>query len=96
MFKNDSLHDLHFTITQSQHRAFHRFEQAKFAYGGSVLGLSQFTLLPQMPLKMISKLKSILNQLEIIISLHKSKSVTFSVYMWPLQNKTRFKFLNWR
>ncbi len=27
------------------YRAFHRFGQAKFAYGGLVLGLSQFSLL---------------------------------------------------
>jgi len=26
--------------------AFHEFGQAKFAYGGLILGLSQFTLLP--------------------------------------------------
>jgi len=37
--------------------AFHRFGQAKFAYGGSVLGSSQFTLLLQLPLKMTLDLK---------------------------------------
>jgi len=33
------------------YKGFHRFGQAKFAYGGSVLGSGQFTLLPQQPLK---------------------------------------------
>jgi len=32
-------------------RAFHGFGQAKFADGGSILGSSQFTQLPQLPLK---------------------------------------------
>jgi hypothetical protein len=36
---------------------FHGFGQAKFLDGGSVLGSSQFTLLPQMPLKMMLALK---------------------------------------
>jgi len=31
-------------------RLFHGFGQAKFAYGGLVLGLSQFSILPQLPL----------------------------------------------
>jgi len=39
------------------YRAFHGFGQAKFAYGGSILGLSQFTLLPQLPLKIMLQLK---------------------------------------
>jgi len=33
------------------YRAFHRFGQAKVIDGGSVLGLSQFSILPQLPLK---------------------------------------------
>jgi len=41
------------------YRAFHGFGQAKFAYGGSILGLSQFTLLPQLPLKMMLILKEV-------------------------------------
>jgi len=36
---------------------FHRFKQAKFAYSGSILGSSQFTLLPQLPLKTMLILK---------------------------------------
>ena len=35
------------------YRAFDRFVQAKFAYGGPVLGLSQFSILPQLPQKMM-------------------------------------------
>jgi hypothetical protein len=39
------------------YRAFHRFGQAKFAFGGSILGSSQFTPLPQLPLKTMLGLK---------------------------------------
>jgi len=39
------------------YRAFHRFGQAKFAYGGSILGSSQFTLLSKLPLKTMLNLK---------------------------------------
>jgi len=38
-------------------RAFHRFGQAKFPDGGSVLGSSQFSILSQLPLKTILGLK---------------------------------------
>jgi hypothetical protein len=41
---------------------FHRFGPAKFAYGGSILGLSQFTLLPQLPLKKYAQFQSGQNQ----------------------------------
>jgi len=34
------------------YRAFYGFGQAKNDYGGSILRLSQFTLLPELPLKM--------------------------------------------
>ncbi len=40
-----------------RHRAFHRFRQAKFPDGVLVLGSSQFTPLPQLPLKMMLSLK---------------------------------------
>jgi len=33
------------------YREFHRFGQAKFPGGGLVLGLSQFSILPQLPQK---------------------------------------------
>ncbi len=42
---------------------------AKFAYGGSILGSSHFTLLSQMPLKMMLDLKVVKIDLKIIISL---------------------------
>ncbi len=35
------------------HRAFRRFGQAKFPDGGSVLGSSQFSILPQLPPKIL-------------------------------------------
>ncbi len=38
-------------------REFHSLEQAKFAHGGSILGSSQFKLLPQLPLKMTLNFK---------------------------------------
>jgi len=39
------------------YRAFHGFGQAKFVYSGSILDSSQFTILPQLPLKMMLNLK---------------------------------------
>jgi hypothetical protein len=36
---------------------FHGFGQAKFAYGGSILGSSQLTVLPQLTSKMMLSLK---------------------------------------
>jgi len=39
------------------YRAFHRFGQAKFPYGGLVLGSSQISLLPKLPQKMTVSLK---------------------------------------
>jgi hypothetical protein len=38
-------------------KAFHRFGQAKFPYGGLVLGSSQFSLLLQLPQKMTLNIK---------------------------------------
>ena len=61
------------------YRAFHRFGQAEIAYGGLVLGLSQFSILPQLPLKMTLASKVVKIDLKIIISRCKSKSVTHSV-----------------
>jgi len=39
------------------YRVFHGFGQAKIAYGGSILGSSQFALLPQLPPKIMLGLK---------------------------------------
>jgi len=49
---------------------FHGFGQAKFACRGLVLGSSQFTLLPQLPLKMTFDLKVVKIDSKIIISLN--------------------------
>jgi len=43
--------------TNKYYLEFHGFGQAKFAFGGSVLGASQFTQLPQLPLKTALNLK---------------------------------------
>ncbi len=43
------LHTRLFSYVTTNYRAFHRFKQAKFSDGGSVLGLSQFSKLPQLP-----------------------------------------------
>ncbi len=50
------------------YRAFHRFGQAKLGNGGSVLGSSQFTLLPQLPLKATLDLKVEKIDTKIIVS----------------------------
>jgi hypothetical protein len=47
-----------------KYRVFHGFWQAKLADGGTILGSSQFTLLPQLPLKKGAQFKSGQNQLE--------------------------------
>jgi len=54
---------------------FHRFGEAKIRNGGSVLGSSQFLLLPQLSQKNDAYFKSG----QIIISLRYFKSVTHSV-----------------
>jgi len=41
------------------YRAFHGFGQAKFADGSSVLGSSQFSILPQLPQKTMLGLKGV-------------------------------------
>jgi len=43
---------------------FHGFGQAKFADGGSILGSSQFTQLPQVRIKMMLKFKKGQNRLK--------------------------------
>jgi len=45
------------TLSSMFYRVFHEFGQAKFADGGLILGSSQFTQLPQLPLKMRHNLK---------------------------------------
>ncbi len=41
------------------YRAFNRFGKAKFPDGGLVLGSSQFSILPQLPLKTMLSLKMV-------------------------------------
>jgi hypothetical protein len=50
-------------------RAFHGFGQAKFPDGGLVLGLSQFSILPQLPPKILLDSKVVKNDPKIIISI---------------------------
>ena len=52
------------------YRAYHRFGQAKFAYGGLILSWSQFTLLPQQTLKTRHDYKVVEIDSKIIINLH--------------------------
>jgi len=49
--------------------AFHGFGQAKFPNGGLVLGSSQFSILPQLPPKILLDSKVVKINLKIIISL---------------------------
>jgi len=57
------------------YRAFHKFSQAKFGYGGLILGSSQLTQLPQLSLTLFgvyvsknnTRLKSVQNQAKKII-----------------------------
>ncbi len=58
---------------------FHRFRQAKFAYGGSILSSSQFLLLPQLPQKMELASKVVKVDSKIIVSYLRSKSVKLTL-----------------
>jgi hypothetical protein len=51
------------------YRAFHRFGQAKFPNGGSILGSNQFSILPQLPPKILLDSKVVKIDPKIIISL---------------------------
>jgi len=51
------------------YRVFHGFEQAKFPDCGLVLGLSQFSILPKLPPKMLLNSKVVKIDPKIIISL---------------------------
>ena len=66
-------------ISWEWYKVFHRFEQAKFAYGSQVLGSSQFLMLPKLPEKTKLVLKVVKMDSKIIISRHESKSLTHSV-----------------
>ncbi len=47
----------------------HRFRQSKFAYGDSILSMSQLLLLPQQPLKATLAIKVVKIDSKVIISL---------------------------
>ena len=51
----------------------------KLAYGGLILGSSQFSILPKLPQKMVLDSKVVKIDSKIIISSLKSKSLTHSV-----------------
>jgi len=68
-FNASILHFFNYIIFLS-YRAFHGFEQTKFAYGGSISGLSQFTLLPKLPQKMMLNLKVVKIDSKKMISHH--------------------------
>jgi len=60
-------------ISMNEHRFIERFTdlgKLNLAYCGSMLGLSQFALLPQLPLKTLLNLKVVKIDSKIIISLH--------------------------
>jgi len=58
---------------------FHKLGQVKFPDDGLVLGLSQFSILPQLPPKIMLNSKVVEIDPNIIISFCQSKSVTHSV-----------------
>jgi len=63
---DNDLTDLSYiTFLTSFHRAFHGFGQAKLHNGGSVLGSSQFLILPQLSQKMMLGLKGVKFNLKI-------------------------------
>ncbi len=74
------------------YKAFHRLKQYKFPDGGSVLGSSQFSILPQLPPNILLNSKVVKINPKIIILLRKSKSMTHlvleEVFLW---SKKRWK-----
>jgi len=60
---------LTFGMIKLLYRAFHELRQAKFRYGGLVLGSSQFSILPQLPPKILLDSKVVKIEPKIIISL---------------------------
>jgi len=63
----------------STYRTIHRFGQAKFPDGGSAFGSSQFSILPQLPPKMMLGLKEVKIHSKISNAFCSSKIVTHSV-----------------
>jgi hypothetical protein len=63
--------------------------QAKFAYGGSILGSSKFTLLSRLPLKLKLNLKVLKSDSKITILLLLSKLLTHSVVILITMRKQK-------
>jgi hypothetical protein len=57
------------TRKNGKYSVFQGYSLAKFAYGGSILSLSQFLILPQLPQKMKLKSKVVKINPKIIVSL---------------------------
>jgi hypothetical protein len=68
---------LTFKLQILRYNVFHRFRQAKFVYGGLILGSSQFLLLTRVPLKTTRKMVNI-DSIK-LIKLPRSKSVKQTV-----------------
>jgi len=64
---------LSFSLSFSIYSVFHRFRQAKFGYGGSILSQSQFLLILQRPLKTTLVMKVVKIDRKIIVVLPWSK-----------------------
>jgi len=69
---------------EKSYRAFHGFGQAKFLDGGLVLGSRQFSILPQLPPKILLDSKVVKIDPKMIILLRLSKSVTHSLILFGL------------
>ncbi len=67
------------SVAYKSYRVFHGFWQAKFSDGGSVLGSSQFLILPQLPPKILLDSKVLKINPKIIIWFRLSKSMTHFV-----------------
>jgi hypothetical protein len=68
------------TVKLGYYSVFHRFREAKFAHGGSILSSSQFLLLPQQPLKTTITMTVVEINSKIILLLPQSKPVKQTVH----------------
>jgi len=67
--ENVDLNPYRSQVEPISYRAFHRFGQAKFPDGGSILGSSQYSKLPQLPPKLLLNSKVVKIDPKIIISI---------------------------
>jgi len=70
---------LFYFVVNCKHKIIQSISQAEFAYGGSILGSSQFMILPQVSLKTMLDLKVVKIDSKIITSLNNYK---FVVCFW--------------